>query len=54
MGLGKEIIKTIWNLELKDSRIYQMLDELGLSHQKAHQDYENANLDDYENANLEA
>ncbi|WP_420807063.1 winged helix-turn-helix domain-containing protein [Trichormus azollae] len=36
---------TRWNLELKDSRIYQILDELGSSHQRAHRDYENANLD---------
>ncbi len=39
----EEVIKTRWNLELKDSRIYQILDSLGLSHQKAHRDYENAN-----------
>lgn len=37
-----EVIAKIWNVELKDSRIYQILDEMGLSHQKAHRDYENA------------
>lgn len=29
-------------VELKDSRIYEILDELNLSHQKAHRDYANA------------
>lgn len=37
-----EVIKVRWDVELKDSRIYQILDELGMSHQKAHRDYENA------------
>jgi len=37
-----DVIKTRWNVELTDGRIYQILDELGLSHQKAHRDYENA------------
>jgi transposase len=27
---------------LKDSRIYELLDELGLSYQRAHRDYANA------------
>ncbi len=30
---------------LKDSQIYQILNDLGLCHQKAHRDYENANLE---------
>ena len=29
-------------MDLRDSRIYAILKELGLSHQKAHRDYENA------------
>lgn len=29
-------------VELKESRIYEILDELNLSHQKAHRDYANA------------
>jgi transposase len=33
-----ELLKTKWNIDYKDSRIYQILDELGLSHQKAHRD----------------
>lgn len=37
-----ELIKQLFNVELKDSRIYEILDELGLSHQKAHRDYDNA------------
>lgn len=37
-----DVIKARWNVELKDSRVYQILAELGLSHQKAHRDYENA------------
>jgi transposase len=31
-----------WGIELKDSRIYEILDSLNLSHQKAHRDYANA------------
>ena len=37
-----DVIKTRWNQELKDSRIYQILGELDLSHQKAYRDYETA------------
>lgn len=41
-----EIISTVlkqrWGVELKDSRIYEILDSLNLSHQKAHRDYANA------------
>jgi transposase len=37
-----ELLKTKWNIDYKDSRIYQILDELGLSHQKAHRDYANS------------
>lgn len=41
-----EIISTVirlrWGVELKDSRIYEILHELNLSHQKAHRDYANA------------
>jgi transposase len=36
------VIKHRWDVELQDSRIYAILKELGLSHQKAHRDYENA------------
>lgn len=42
---GKIIAAVIleqWGVELKTSRIYEILDELNLSHQKAHRDYENA------------
>lgn len=37
-----EVIKQRWDVDLQDSRIYAILKELGLSHQKAHRDYENA------------
>ena len=37
-----EVIKQRWDVDLQDSRIYTILKELGLSHQKAHRDYENA------------
>lgn len=37
-----EVIQQRWNVELKDSRIYDILKELGLSHQSAHRDYENS------------
>ena len=42
---GKIIIEVIharWGIEIKDSRIYDILKEIGLSHQKAHRDYENS------------
>lgn len=37
-----DVIKKEFNKELKDSAIYVLLDKLGLSHQKAHRDYANA------------
>jgi len=37
-----EVIQKRWDIELKDSRIYDILKEIGLSHQKAHRDYLNA------------
>jgi transposase len=46
---GKIIIEVInqkWGVQIKDSRIYDILKEIGLSHQKAHReahrDYENS------------
>jgi transposase len=42
---GKIIIEVIyarWGVEIKDSRIYDILKEIGLSHQKAHRDYEDS------------
>jgi transposase len=36
-----EVIQQRWQVELKDSRIYDILKEIGLSYQKAHRDYEN-------------
>lgn len=39
------VIKHKWGVELKDSRVYEILDELHLSHQKAHRDYANADQD---------
>jgi transposase len=37
-----EVIKQLWNVELKTSRIYEILAELRLSYQKTHRDYANA------------
>ena len=37
-----EVIKQKWEVDLKTSRIYEILDNLNLSHQKAHRDYDNA------------
>jgi transposase len=37
-----QVIQQKWGVELKSSRIYEILDELNLSHQKAHRDYANA------------
>lgn len=36
------VIQLRWEVSLKDSRIYEILSELNLSHQKAHRDYANA------------
>jgi len=41
-----EAIHKRWGIELKDSRIYDILAEMGLSHQKAHRDYENGNSEE--------
>lgn len=37
-----QVIDIRWQIELKDSRVYEILSELGLSHQKAHRDYADA------------
>lgn len=36
------VISQKWGVSLKDSRIYEILSELNLSHQKGHRDYANA------------
>ena len=38
-----EVIAQRFEVQLKDSRIYELLRELGLSYQRAHRDYANAN-----------
>ena len=38
-----ELIAQQFKVQLKDSRIYELLHELGLSYQRAHRDYANAN-----------
>jgi len=38
-----QVLRQRWGVELKDSRVYEILDELHLSHQKGHRDYANAN-----------
>lgn len=38
-----EVIAQRFKVQLKDSRIYELLHELGLSYQRAHRDYANAN-----------
>lgn len=37
-----EVIAQCFKVQLKDSRIYELLDKLGLSYQRAHRDYANA------------
>lgn len=37
-----EVIQQKWSVELKESSVYEILQELGLSHQRAHRDYANA------------
>lgn len=39
-----EVIARRFEVKLKDSRIYELLHELGLSYQRAHRDYANADL----------
>ena len=44
-GAGKVISNVIelrWGVELKTTRIYEILNELNLSYQKAYRDYANA------------
>lgn len=36
------VIKQLWDVDLKTSRIYEILEELRLSYQKTHRDYANA------------
>ena len=40
-----EVIEQRFQVKLKDSRIYELLSELGLSYQRAHRDYANADPD---------
>ena len=35
-----DVIQSRWNVSLKRSRVYEILEELGLSYQRAHRDYE--------------
>jgi transposase len=37
-----EVMYNKWEVSLHDSRVYEILHELGLSHQRAHRDYANA------------
>jgi len=37
-----EVIKKQWEIELKSSRMYEIVEELGLSYQRGHRDYANA------------
>ena len=39
-----EVVAKRFTVQLKDSRIYELLEELGLSYQRAHRDYANADL----------
>ena len=37
-----QIIEQKWDVKLKDSRIYEIIQELNLSYQRGHRDYANA------------
>lgn len=37
-----QVIHSRWGVTLKDTRIYEIIEQLNLSHQKAHRDYANA------------
>lgn len=39
------VIESRWEIQLKTTRIYEILDELKLSYQKAHRDYDHADED---------
>jgi transposase len=39
-----QLLESKFGVQLKDSRIYEILAELGLSYQRAHRDYANADL----------
>ena len=39
------VIESRWEIQLKTTRIYEILDELKISYKKAHRDYENADED---------
>jgi transposase len=43
------VIESRWGVKLQTSRIYEILSELNLSHQKAHRDYENADREQQKN-----
>ena len=36
------VIEQRWGVVLRDSRIYELLHQMGLSHQRGHRDYANA------------
>ena len=48
-----EVIKQRWGVDLKTSRIYEILDNLNLSHQKAHRDCVAVEPRRYDNADPE-
>ena len=51
-GAGKiisNVIELRWGLILKTTRIYEILNELNLSYQKAHRDYANASQEQQKN-----
>jgi transposase len=37
-----QVIHSRWGVTLRNSRIYEIIEQLNLSHQKAHRDYANA------------
>lgn len=37
-----QVIQSRWGVTLKETRIYEIIEQLNLSHQKAHRDYANA------------
>ena len=43
------VIESRWGVKLQTSRIYEILSQLNLSHQKGHRDYENADKEQQKN-----
>ena len=44
-ALIRDLIEKKWGVKFKKTRVYEILNQLGLSYQRAHRDYANADTD---------